>query len=97
MIDKIGITKLPLNGDVLRRLFHLTYGKKTIKEALNIAYSEILENWDGKYTLYVLTKLKRKYDQYRTLQRTKFPRNQIQIANKIKMTYLILLIKMHCK
>lgn len=83
-IDKIKTHKLPSNGDILRRIFFLIKEKLTVKEACNVVYSEISEIWDkAKIPMrdkqHVIRKMQKKYDHFRTLQKTKSRQNQTQI------------------
>lgn len=80
-------SKLPSIGDVLRRLFWLTHNKKSVKEASNIIYSEIYDFWDRaklptKAKQDVLTKIRKTYEQYRSLLKLKSRRSQIQIEKE---------------
>ena len=86
-IDRISGAKLPSNGDVLRRLFFLTKNKMNVKEASNIIYSELLDFWDkAKIPIrdkqHVLAKIKCKYEQYCSLQKSKYKKTEKQKCNE---------------
>src|SRR5215469_4383845 len=89
-IDKIKTTKLPSNGDILRGIFFLTRTRKNLKESCNIVYSEIYQIWDKskiptREKQHVIAKMQKKYEEFRTLQKTKSRRDQTQLAKEMSL------------
>jgi hypothetical protein len=88
-IDTIRGVKLPSNGDVLRRMFFLTEKKINIKEASITIHSELVDIWDKakiptRDKQHILTKIKCKYEQYRSLQKSKTKKTEKQKSNEAR-------------
>ena len=90
-IDKINTNELPLNGDILRRIFFLIKCKKNLKDACKIKSTQIYKIWD-KFKIPIREKQQRYRKNMRNTEHFK-RQNQDILSVDLKVTYCM---DLHC-